>query len=147
VKRPQTICGDCLQEMQQCEDNSLHAVCTDPPYGLVEFSPSEVAKLRAGRGGIWRLPPDWDGCKRKPLPRFTVLSHEQKNDIELFFKGWADILRPKLRPGAHVIIAGNSILQMYVQSALVSAGFENRGTILRLYHGFRGGRPAQECRK
>ena len=133
------VCGDCLQEMQQCEDNSLHAVCTDPPYGLVEFSATEVAKLRAGRGGIWRLPPDWDGCKRKPLPRFTVLSHEQKNDIELFFKGWADILRPKLRPGAHVIIAGNSILQMYVQSALVSADFENRGTILRLYHGFRGG--------
>jgi hypothetical protein len=25
--------------------------CTDPPYGLVEFSAAEVEKLRAGRGG------------------------------------------------------------------------------------------------
>jgi site-specific DNA-methyltransferase (adenine-specific) len=46
---------------------------------------------------------------------------------------------PKLRPGAHVLIAGNPILQMYVQNAMVECGFENRATILRLYHGFRGG--------
>ena len=46
---------------------------------------------------------------------------------------------PILRPGGHVIIAGNPMLQMHVQSAMVNAGFENRATILRVYHGFRGG--------
>ncbi len=39
----------------------------------------------------------------------------------------------------HVLIAGNPMLQMYVQTALVDAGFENRATIVRMYHGFRGG--------
>lgn len=136
---PILIHGDCLEEMGRLADHSLHAVCTDPPYGLVEFSALEVAKLREGRGGVWRLPPKWDGCERRPLPRFSVLSPDQKKEIELFFRQWAVRLWPKLRPGAHVLIAGNPMLQMYVQNALIDEGFENRGTILRLYQGFRGG--------
>lgn len=139
MKHPNLIHGDCLSVVDGFEDNSLHAVCTDPPYGLVEFSPREVARLREGKGGVWRLPPKWDGCERRPLPRFTVLSDEQKKDIENYFSQWASVVLPKLRPGAHILIAGNSILQMYVQNAMVCSGFENRGTILRLYHGFRGG--------
>jgi DNA modification methylase len=131
--------GDCLELTCGLADNSLHAVCTDPPYGLVEFSPEEIAKLRSGRGGIWRLPPDWDGCKRKPLPRFSILTFDQKNAIEEFFVKWAAGLKSKLRPGGHILMAGNPTLQMYVQNALVQAGFESRATILRIYHGFRGG--------
>jgi site-specific DNA-methyltransferase (adenine-specific) len=38
-----------------------------------------------------------------------------------------------------MLIAGNSVLQSNVQNGVVAAGWENRGTILRLYHGFRGG--------
>jgi site-specific DNA-methyltransferase (adenine-specific) len=133
------IQGDCLEEIERLDGDSVHAVCTDPPYGLVEFSSGQVAKLRAGRGGVWRLPPKWDGCERRPLPRFTVLTQEQKKGIEVFFGQWAQVLIPKLRPGGHVLIAGNPLLQMYVQNAMVEAGFENRATILRLYHGFRGG--------
>jgi len=133
------IQGDCLEEIERLDGDSVHAVCTDPPYGLVEFSSEEVAKLRAGHGGVWRLPPKWDGCKRRPLPRFTILTQEQKKGIEVFFSQWARVLIPKLRPGGHVLIAGNPVLQMYVQKAMVEAGFENRATILRLYHGFRGG--------
>lgn len=133
------VLGDCLEHMARIADHELHGVCTDPPYGLVEFSPDEMAKLRVGRGGIWRLPPKWDGCERRPLPRFTVLTEEQRNDIALFFSQWTEILLPKLRPGAHVLIAGNPVLQMYVQRSLVEHGFESRGVIMRLYHGFRGG--------
>jgi DNA modification methylase len=133
------IHADCLKEIESLQPDSVHAVCTDPPYGLLEFTTEEVAKLRAGRGGVWRLPPKWDGCERKPLPRFTVLTSKQKKDIEVFFCSWAAVIIPKIRPGGHVLIAGNSILQMYVQKAMVEAGFENRATIARLYHGFRGG--------
>lgn len=139
MSRITLIAGDCLKEMRRLEPNSVHAVCTDPPYGLVEFSSEEIAKLRSGHGGVWRIPPKLDGSERKPLPRFTVLTSEQKTGIEAFFRVWADAVIPILRPGGHVLIAGNSTLQMYVQNAMVSAGFENRATILRLYHGFRGG--------
>lgn len=133
------VLGNCLEEIANLADNGVHAVCTDPPYGLVEFSSDEITKLRAGHGGVWRLPPNWDGCARKPLPRFTILTDEQKKNIEAFFIQWAHLLFPKLRPGGHVLIAGNPVLQMYVQNALVKGGFENRATILRLYQGFRGG--------
>lgn len=133
------ILGDCLEKIVGLQADSIHAVCTDPPYGLIEFSSEEVAKLRSGRGGVWRLPPKWDGCERRPLPRFSILTAEQKEAIGTFFRQWASVLLPAIRPGGHVLIAGNSVLQMYVQTAMVKAGFENRATILRLYHGFRGG--------
>ena len=133
------IFGDCLHEVHRLADASIHAVCTDPPYGLVEFSAKEVAKLRAKKGGIWRLPPNWDGVQRRPLPRFTVLSADEKQGIQDFFECWAKAFYPKLRPGAHVLIAGNPLLQLYVQNGLLAAGYEHRATLLRLYHGFRGG--------
>ncbi|MDD2237809.1 MAG: DNA methyltransferase [Kiritimatiellae bacterium] len=139
MSKTQLIQGDCLEHIPKLEDSSIHAVCTDPPYGLVEFSPEEIVKLRNGQGGIWRLPPKWDGCTRRPLPRFSVLNEDQKKGIESFFSVWAAILKPKIRPGGHVLIAGNPVLQMYVQRAMVAQGFENRATIIRLYHGFRGG--------
>ncbi|MBV9124345.1 MAG: site-specific DNA-methyltransferase, partial [Planctomycetes bacterium] len=52
-----TIHNDCLAWLSDQADSSLHAVCTDPPYGLIEFAPEQVAKLRAGKGGVWRIPP------------------------------------------------------------------------------------------
>ena len=68
--------ADCISWLQQQPENSIHAVVTDPPYGLVEYTSAQQEKLRIGKGGIWRIPPSFDGTKRSPLPRFTVLSTE-----------------------------------------------------------------------
>lgn len=131
--------GDCLRWLLGQSPNSLHGVCTDPPYGLVEFSSEEIAKLRKGRGGIWRIPPKLNGAERDPLPRFTVLSDSQKEDIAQFFERWGAALLDPLVPGGHVFVASNPTLQMYVQQGMVRAGYELRTTVIRLYHGFRGG--------
>ena len=64
---------DCFDWMERREENSIHAVVTDPPYGLVEYTEIEQRKLRAGRGGVWRLPPSFDGHQRSPVSRFTIL--------------------------------------------------------------------------
>jgi hypothetical protein len=53
--------ADCLQWLTSARSNSIEAVVTDPPYGLVEYSDQEQEKLRAGRGGVWRIPPSFDG--------------------------------------------------------------------------------------
>ena len=66
------ILADCFEWLADCEPCSIHAVVTDPPYGLVEYSENEQAKLRNGRGGVWRIPPSFDGHKRAPLPRGEV---------------------------------------------------------------------------
>lgn len=130
---------DCLDWLRDQPANSIQAVCTDPPYGIVEFSPRELEKLRAGRGGVWRLPPKLNGSQRAPLPRFTVLTTEQQKAIADFFFQWGQEVVRVIAPGGHVVIAGHPILQHHVQGAMASAGFEVRGAIIRLYQGFRGG--------
>jgi len=131
--------ADCFEWLRQCPPQSLHGVCTDPPYGLQEFSEKEVAKLRTGRGGVWRLPPMIGGSQRDPLPRFTVLTDQQKQELRKFFFEWGTLLRPALVPGAHVCVAGHPILQHLVQMAMADAGYEVRAAIMRLYFSFRGG--------
>jgi site-specific DNA-methyltransferase (adenine-specific) len=139
MRNYQTVEGDCMEWLKDRDADSVQAVCTDPPYGMIEFSAKEIGKLRSGKGGIWRLPPNINGCKRDPLPRFTVLTDKEKDALEEYFFAWGTLLARVVVPGAHVLVAGNSYLQHYVQRAMHRAGFEVRGAIVRVYQGFRGG--------
>ena len=131
--------GDCFEWMRQQPDNSIHAVVTDPPYGLVEYTPEQQEKLRNGKGGIWRIPPAFNGTKRSPLPRFTVLSRDEVEELARFFLEWARALLPVLVPGSNVVIASNPLLSYVVSGALARAGLERRGEIVRLVMTMRGG--------
>lgn len=131
--------GDCFEWLQQQPENSIHAVVTDPPYGLVEYAPEQQEKLRNGKGGIWRIPPAFDGTKRSPLPRFTVLSHDEVEELARFFFEWGRTLLPVLVPGANVVVASNPLLSYVVSGALARAGLERRGEIVRLVMTMRGG--------
>jgi site-specific DNA-methyltransferase (adenine-specific) len=131
--------GDCLDWLEKAPEESIHGVVTDPPYGLVEYSPREQGKLRAGKGGVWRIPPSFDGTKRAPLPRFTTLSDADLGQLSRFFKTWAEALRPVLVPGAHVMVASNPLVSYLVTAAVCEAGFERRGEIVRLVMTMRGG--------
>jgi site-specific DNA-methyltransferase (adenine-specific) len=105
----------------------------------LEYAPEQQRKLRAGRGGVWRIPPSFDGARRKALPRFTVLSPSDRERITSFFFAWGERLLPVLRPGAHVVVAGNQLVSPLVATALERAGLERRGEIARLVRTFRGG--------
>lgn len=131
--------ADCFDWLDQQEQHSIHAVVTDPPYGLHEYTPEQQSKLRAGKGGIWRIPPSFDGNARSPLPRFTTLTPGQLEQLGSFFFVWAKLLLPKLVPGAHVIVASNPLVSYIVSSALADAGLERRGEIVRLTMTMRGG--------
>lgn len=131
--------ADCLDWFESCPEESIHAVVTDPPYGLVEYSPEQQTKLRAGKGGVWRIPPSFGGSQRAPVPRFTVLSTAEAESLESFFLRWGKRLWPALVPGAHVLVAGNPLLTPYVAKSMMDAGFERRGDIIRLVQTLRGG--------
>jgi site-specific DNA-methyltransferase (adenine-specific) len=131
--------ADCFDWLQQQRENSIHAVITDPPYGLVEYTPQQQEKLRTGKGGIWRIPPAFDGSKRSPLPRFTVLSPQDMDELARFFFNWGRALLPVLVPGANVVVASNPLLSYVVAGALARAGLERRGEIVRLVMTMRGG--------
>ena len=137
--RQSLVLAECLQWLQATLPQSIAGVVTDPPYGLAEYSEKEQAKLRAGRGGVWRIPPSFDGAQRRALPRFTVLSAAERRAIYDFFMQFGARLLPALLPGAHVLIAGNVLVSPIVAAALAAAGFERRGEIARLVRTFRGG--------
>lgn len=132
--------ADCLDWLAERASNSIHAVVTDPPYGLVEYSAKEVAKLRGvGTGGVWRIPPSFDGTKRSPLPRFTTLTEDDLVSLDRFFERFSSLLTDVLVPGANVVVASNPLLAHIVTAAMARGGLEPRGTIVRLTMTMRGG--------
>lgn len=133
------VWGDCFDWLNEHPAASVHAIVTDPPFGLVEYTDLQLKKRARGRGGVWRIPPQLDGVQRKPLPRFTVLRTHEIDDLVTFFELWGQRALRVLVPGGHLIIAGNPLLSPYVASALMSAGLERRGEIIRLVRTLRGG--------
>ena len=131
--------ADAFEWLASARPHSIHAVVTDPPYGLIEYTPSELEKMRNGRGGVWRIPPSFDGCQRNPLPRFTVLTESHRAELRDFFRRFAERLLPILVPGAHVFIATNPLVSYLVYEPFIAAGFEKRGEIIRVVYTLRGG--------
>ena len=60
--------ADSFEWLRLQRANSFHAVVTDPPFGIVEYTAKELNKRRNGRGGIWRLPIAFDGATRQQMP-------------------------------------------------------------------------------
>lgn len=137
--KAQLIPADCFDWLAQRQPSTIHAVVTDPPYGLIEYSEKEQAKLRNGKGGVWRIPPSFDGHQRAPLPRFTVLNDEDRIELYIFFKRLGISLLRVTVPGANIVVASNPLLVHIVASAMAESGLELRGYIARLTMTMRGG--------
>lgn len=133
------VLSDVLKWLAHVPENSIHAVVSDPPYGVVEYDEKNHTKLRNGRGGVWRIPPSFDGANRKPVPRFTVLSEEEILNLHGFFSSVAYGLLKALVPGGHVFIASNPLVSTMTFHAFMKCGFEKRGEVIRLVQTLRGG--------
>jgi site-specific DNA-methyltransferase (adenine-specific) len=139
IGRSGVIHADCFEWLSLLPENSLHAIVTDPPYGVKEYDLDQIEKRANGNGGIWRIPPSFDGHTRSPLPRFTALNQKERKQLKTFFVEWARVAVHALRPGGHVFIASNTFLSQLVFSALVEGGLEFRGEVIRLVRTLRGG--------
>lgn len=115
------LCGDSLDVLKTLPDNSVHAVVTDPPYGLGDTSPAQVADcmLAWARGETWTpkgsgfMGKSWDAWVPPP---------------EL----WREVLRV-LKPGGHALVFAGSRTQDLMSLSLRLAGFEVRDTMQWLY--------------
>ncbi|MDR3158868.1 MAG: hypothetical protein LBU11_07630 [Zoogloeaceae bacterium] len=130
---------DCFAWLARQKPASIHAIVTDPPYGLVEYTAKETEKLRAGKGGVWRIPPSFDGHQRAPLPRFTILTEADRRSLYAFFSRFGALIARVATPGANIVIASNPLLAHIVAEALSKAGLELRGYIARQVMTMRGG--------
>ncbi|MCP4374171.1 MAG: site-specific DNA-methyltransferase [Deltaproteobacteria bacterium] len=131
--------ANCFEWMMRLPKESIHAIVTDPPYGVKEFDLDQLEKRKNGNGGIWRIPPSFDGHKRSPLPRFTALNDKDIERLQSYFLAWAKLAYKILRPGGHIFMAANIILSQNVFESVHQAGFEYRGQIIRLVKTLRGG--------
>ena len=133
------IHADCFAWMKSVAENSVHSVVTDPPYGVKEYDFVQLEKRANDNGGIWRIPPAFDGSKRSPVSRFTALSQSEREHLTHYFLEWARLVKRILRPGGHLFIASNSFLAHDVYASVSNAGLEFRGQIIRLVRTLRGG--------
>ncbi|MBL4791502.1 MAG: site-specific DNA-methyltransferase [Citromicrobium sp.] len=133
------VLEDAVQFLSELPSNSIHAVVTDPPYGVIEYDKKNHQKLRNGRGGVWRQPPSFDGSKRSPLPRFTVLSEDELTRLHSFFSAVAYGIHRALVPGGHAFVAANPLLSTMTFHAFQGSGLEKRGEVIRLVTTLRGG--------
>ena len=138
--RARIVHADATEWLRICQPRSFHAIVTDPPYGLVEYSEKEQTKLRNGNGGgVWRIPPSFDGSQRSPLPRFTTLGEQEISYLGRFFEMLGLLFYRVTVPGANIVVASNPLIAHYVATALSRAGLEPRGSIVRLVMTMRGG--------
>lgn len=101
------INDDRFNWMNYRDANSISAIVTDPPYGAKKYADLEIEKSRDGKGGIWRLPPAFDGHSRQAVPRFSVINDDpqERENVYLFFNNWAQKASRILMPGGHIFIA------------------------------------------
>ena len=114
--------ADCLAALRDMPDASVDAIVTDPPYGLSNTRPDQVAEtitrwvsgdreyLPTGRGFMGH---EWDGF----VPPVAV---------------WDECLRV-LKPGGHLLAFAGSRTQDLMGLAVRLAGFEIRDSVAWLY--------------
>lgn len=139
IGRSRVVLADCLEWLARVPEKSLHAIVTDPPYGVKEYESEQLQKKENGHGGIWRIPPSFDGSRRSPVPRFTALNANERCLLMVYFRRWSELVARALRPGGHVFIASNAFLSNIVFSAVSEGGLEFRGELIRLVQTLRGG--------
>lgn len=137
--RSRIVQADCFEWLGRLRENSFHAIVTDPPYGVKEYDIEQLEKRERGRGGVWRIPPSFDGHTRSPLPRFTALDSADRERMYHFFVEWSRLVMRAIRPGGHVFVASNAFIAQLLYDALVDGGLEFRGQIMRLVRTLRGG--------
>ena len=113
------IHGDCLEELKKLEDNSVDAVVTDPPYGLSNTKPAQVADvLKAWVTGDTEAAPttkggfmnaSWDSFVPPPAV-------------------WEECMRV-LKPGGHMAVFAGARTQDLMGLSIRLAGFEIRDTL------------------
>ena len=92
IGKSELVHADCFDWLSGLRENTLHAVVTDPPYGVKEYDSDQLEKRANGKGGIWRIPPSFDGHTRAPLPRFTALNQKERARLQQFFMDWGRLV-------------------------------------------------------
>lgn len=113
--------GDCLERLRAMPENSLDSIVTDPPYGLSNHTPAQIAEIVAA----WAA-----GKEYKPKGRGFM-----GKEWDAFVPGpevWRECFRV-LKPGAHIAVFAGSRTVDLMGLAIRLAGFEIRDQLQWIY--------------
>ena len=115
--------ADCLEALKGLDDCSVDAVITDPPYGLSNTKPAQVADVLAAwvTGDIEAVPAKKGGFMGKDWDSFVPPPAV-----------WAECMRV-LKPGGHMAVFAGARTQDLMGLSIRLAGFEIRDTLGWVY--------------
>ena len=116
------IHGDCIETMNQMEPESVDAIVTDPPYGLSNTTPAQVADTIT----------KWAGGDRDHVPTGRGFMGKSWDAFVPPPAVWDECLRV-LKPGGHMVVFAGSRTQDLMGLSIRLAGFEMRDSLAWLY--------------
>lgn len=116
------IHADCLAALRDMPDASVDAIVTDPPYGLSNTTPAQVAET------ITR----WVTGDREYLPTSVGFMGHEWDGFVPPVAVWDECLRV-LKPGGHLLAFAGSRTQDLMGLAVRLAGFEIRDSVAWLH--------------
>lgn len=121
------LLGDCLDRLKELPDGSIDSIVTDPPYGLSDHAPAEVAACLSAwlAGEPYR--PEGKGFMGKSWDAWVPGPEV-----------WRECLRV-LKPGGHLLAFAGTRSMDLMSMAVRLAGFELRDSIGYAHDG--GGAP------
>jgi hypothetical protein len=113
--------GDCLDVLRTLPDNSIDAICTDPPYGLTDLTtPRVLEAIAAWMSGDRDHVPDARGFMGRAWDAFVPPPGV-----------WDECLRV-LKPGGHLVAFAGTRTWDLMGLSIRIAGFELRDTVADL---------------
>lgn len=114
--------ADCLAALRDMPDASVDAIVTDPPYGLSNTTPAQVADT------ITR----WASGDREYLPTSVGFMGHEWDGFVPPVAVWDECLRV-LKPGGHLLAFAGSRTHDLMTLGIRLAGFEIRDSVAWLY--------------
>lgn len=114
--------GDCLDILATIPDNSIDAVVTDPPYGLSNTTPEQVADTIT----------QWVNGNRDYLPSGRGFMGKEWDSFVPPVAVWDECLRV-LKPGGHLLAFAGSRTHDLMTLGIRLAGFDIRDSVAWIY--------------
>lgn len=135
--------GDCLEVLRELPDESVHAVVTDPPYGIAFMGkawdqPGEFGSSRrigtpgVHRRGAERAESQIGDTGAMEAGRYDLSPSAMRN-FQHWCEAWARECFRILKPGGHLLSFGGSRTWHRLAAGVEDAGFEMRDSIAWLY--------------
>src|SRR5699024_2176132 len=116
------IHGDCIETMNAMPPESVDAIVTDPPYGLSNTTPAQVADTIT----------KWAGGDRDHVPTGRGFMGKSWDAFVPPPAVWDECLRV-LKPGGHMLVFAGSRTQDLMGLSIRLAGFEIKDSMAWLY--------------